>query len=210
MPKKKKIAVPVRHTARSKAAKKRAKRSRGNPEAMITATANPPLFTDLAEFVVPGFGGYAATRLLARITYTQLSKKWPKASPHVAAGSSVLAFLAAWYLLHRIDRLKKYHTPATVGAAIAALQTIVQTYLPKFGWIVSDFQPTAGSATAPKALPKPSQAQIDAASAELMDDDDDDEDIVNPLTPAMGTLTGSTLGVSDDDDGLDEFLKDMN
>jgi hypothetical protein len=211
MPKKKKIAVQVKTTPRAKAAKRKARR-RGNPEALVTSSrSNPPLLTDLAEFILPGFGGYAATRLLGRITYVQLSKKWPKASPHLAAGSSIAAFLAAWYLLHRVERLKKYHTPATVGAAIAALQTIVQTYLPKFGWIVSDYQPTQGSATSPKALPKPTAAQIQAAEDELLSDDDDEESAtVNPLDPTLGTLTGSTIGGVADDDDLDEYLKDMN
>lgn len=207
MPKIKKIAVPV---------KRRPRRRRKNPAQTSVAVSNPPLFADLAEFVVPGFGGYAATRLLSRIVYTQLSKKWPTGSRHLATGSSVASFLAAWFLLHRVKRLEKYHTPATVGAAIAALQTIIQTYLPKFGWIVSDFQPTVGSATTPilasSATARPTAAQIKAAEDELLDEDEDSDKVVDPLNPigALGTLTGSTLGDLADDDEIDEYLKDLN
>jgi hypothetical protein len=214
----KKRKIAVRLAPRTKKSKRTGKRMRVkyvNPGALVSASpsANPPLLTDLAEFIVPGFAGYAATRLLARVTYVQLSKKWPKASRHLAAGSGVGAFLASWYLLHHVERLKKYHTPATVGAAIAALQTIVQTYLPKFGWIVSDFQPTVGSVTSPMVAPKPTAAQIAAATAEIEAQDDEDDALVdplNPLDPALGTLGGSTIGGMADDD-LEEFMMgDMN
>src|SRR5690606_29093616 len=130
--------------------------------------------------------GYAGTRLLQRIAYAQLSKRFPKAARHLAAGSGLAVFAAVWFLLHRIKRLEKYHTPAAVGSAIAALQTIVQTYLPKFGWMVSDFQPTIGSSTAPAQIKAASSAAAPAAAAlpptaaDFMDDDD------------LGILAGST------------------
>ena len=170
---------------------KRRRRRRRNPEGsslgaeIVSAKGNPPLFTDLMEFALPGFGGYAATRFLHRIAYVQLSKRWPKAGKHLAVGSSVGAFLASWFLVHRVKRLEKYHTPATVGAFIAAAQTIVQTYLPKFGWMVSDVQagelPAARAAVA-AALPAP----------EIDDEDDEVEDISS--MGSFGSLTGSTIG----------------
>lgn len=125
---------------------KRRRRARRNPDdtgaALVasSATPNPPPMQDLIEFILPGFGGYAATKFLARIVNTQLAKKFPNAGKHLAAGSTIAAFLAAYFLLHRVKRLAKYHTPAVVGSAIASLQTLVRLYLPKYGWIVSDFE----------------------------------------------------------------------
>jgi hypothetical protein len=37
--------------------------------------------------------------------------------------------------------VSEYHEGALIGAGIALLQTGVQTYVPKLGWIVSDISP---------------------------------------------------------------------
>lgn len=175
-------------TPKAAVAKRRARRRRRNPEGgeiiASASKANPPLFRDLMEFALPGFGGYAATRFLHRIAYVQLSKRWPRAGKHLAVGSSVGAFLASWFLVHRIKRLEKYHTPATVGAFIAAAQTIVQTYIPKFGWMVSDIQAQELAAAPAAALPP---------SADLDDDDDGEVEDISSMG-SFGSLTGSTIG----------------
>lgn len=102
---------------------------------------NPPLMSDLLEWVGPGFAAFAATRFGTRIAATQLAKRKPSWGKHAGAAVSVGAFLAAWYLGHRLKWTAKYHTPITVGAAIAALQSLFQLYLPKFGWMVADASP---------------------------------------------------------------------
>ncbi len=107
---------------------------------------NPPLFTDLMEFVGPGFGGFAATRFATRVTATQIAKRWPKLGKHAGAVASVGSFLAAWLVAHRIKWLAKYHTPIAVGAGIAAAQSLIQLYIPKLGWIVSDATPDLAAA----------------------------------------------------------------
>lgn len=134
--------VSARKAKITRAPRKRRKNPDAGPAALVAtgATSNPQPFQDLVEFIIPGFAGYAGTKFLARIVNVQLSKRFPNAGKHVAAGSTIMAFLAAWFLLHRIKRLEKYHTPAVVGSAIASLQTLVQTYLPKYGWIVSDYR----------------------------------------------------------------------
>ena len=107
---------------------------------------NPPLFTDLAEWVGPGFAGFALTRFVTRVASTQIEQRKPSWGKHVGAGVSISAFLAAWFLAHRWKWLAKYHTPITVGAAIAAIQSIIQLYIPKLGWMISDASPELAAA----------------------------------------------------------------
>ena len=125
---------------------RRSRRSGSDP----APRRNPPLFADLAEWVGPGFAGFAATRFATRVAATQIAKRKPSWGKHVGAGVSVGAFLAAWFLAHRVRWLAKYHTPITVGAAIAALQSIIQLYIPRLGWMLADATPelAAGSANA--------------------------------------------------------------
>jgi hypothetical protein len=105
------------------------------------ARANPPLLTDIAEFAIPGFGGFAGTRFLTWITATQVAKRAPSWAKHAGAIASVGSFLAAWFLAHRVKWLEKHHTPIVVGSAIAAAQSLLQIYLPAVGWMVSDATP---------------------------------------------------------------------
>ena len=213
---------PASSTPRAKSAQSRVRRvrRRRNP-APLGAVANGPLGSDLLHEVLPAFGGYAATRLVSRLVYTQASKRWPNASRHLSVLSSAGSFLAAWFLVHRIRRLEKYHGPIVTGSAIAALQSIVQAYLPKFGWLVSDYQPTAGSAsqplpagptTRPAVLTAPGpraplspafqqQAQRTAAAGYTVDGPDDDVDFDDA---ELGTLGGSTLDNMPDDLEFDE------
>jgi len=128
------MATKKKGLARSHRRAKSAKRIVSAP------SSNPPLFTDLVEFIIPGFAGYAATRFTSRIVRGLAEKRFPRLGKHAAVLSSLAAFGASWLLVHRVKKVAKYHTPVTVGAAIAALQTTVQTYLPKYGWIVSDYQ----------------------------------------------------------------------
>jgi hypothetical protein len=113
---------------------------------------NPPLFTDIVEFVGPGFGGFAATRLLTRVASTQIAKHSPTWGKHAGAVASVGAFFAAWLLAHKWKWLERFHTPIVVGSAIAALQSLIQIYIPKLGWIVADASPEIGAAQAQKLL----------------------------------------------------------
>ena len=102
---------------------------------------NPPLMTDLVEFVVPGFGGFAASRFVTRAAATQIAKRAPSWGKHAGAVAAVGSFLAAWFLAHRWSALAKHHTPIVVGSAIAGLQSLIQLYIPALGWIVGDATP---------------------------------------------------------------------
>lgn len=126
-------------------------RSRLHRRYVKTPKHNPPLFTDLAEFVIPGFGGFAATRFLTRIAGTQVAQRAPSWGKHAGAVVSVSSFLAAWFFAHRVKWLEKYHTPIVVGSAIAAAQSLLQLYAPNLlGWIVSDASPEIAAATTGK------------------------------------------------------------
>lgn len=120
---------------------------------------NPPLMTDMVEWVAPGFGGFAVTRFLTRVAATQIEKRKPSWGKHAGALASVASFLSAWYLANRWKLLAKYHTPITVGAAIAGIQSLIQLYIPKLGWMVADASPEL-DATAAGALSAPTAQQL--------------------------------------------------
>lgn len=130
--------------------------------------SNPPLFTELLEFVGPGFAAFAATRFGTRIATTQVAKLKPNMGKHAGAGISVAAFLAAWFLGHKVKFLEKYHTPITVGAAIAALQSLIQLYIPKLGWMVADASPEIDAVAIAAATPR-----LAAVNPNLQEVDDD-------------------------------------
>lgn len=123
--------------------------------------SNPPLFMDLVEFIGPGFGAFAATRMATRIASTQIAKKWPSMATHAGVAASAGSLLAAWLLAHKVKFLEKYHTPIAVGAGIATLQTAIQMYFPKLGWMVADATPEIAAATAPSAAALPTATSGD-------------------------------------------------
>lgn len=107
---------------------------------------NPPLGTDIVEYIVPGFAAFAGTRFLTRVASTQIAKRWPKYAKHAGALASVGAGVAAWFGAHRIKFLEPYHHAIVVGSAIATAQSLIQLYVPMLGWIVSDASPELGAA----------------------------------------------------------------
>jgi hypothetical protein len=100
--------------------------------------SNPPIGTDVVEYIIPGFAAFAATRLVARVASSQLAKRYPKHAKHAGAIASICSFAAAWLGAHRVKFLEAYHHPIVVGSGLAAIQSLVQIYLPKLGWILGD------------------------------------------------------------------------
>jgi hypothetical protein len=159
--------------------------------------------------VLPAFGAYAASRFLERMAFVQISKRWPNLGKHAPVVAGLVATVAAHYAGKKIDKLKKYEQAMLIGATIALLQTVIQTYLPSFGWIVSDFsakdyQKTLGPA--PKFSPRlgaaPTRGLLPAATHGYSED----------VTPGMadvemlddGDLDLGSLG--DSGDGLGASL----
>lgn len=124
---------------------------------------NPPLGTDVVGYIVPGFAAFAATRMVTRIAAAQIAKRSPKYAKHAGAIASAGSFAAAWFGAHRVKQLEVYHHPIVIGSGLAALQSLIQIYLPKLGWLLGDPTP----APAPKALPVAStQAKLTAETQE--------------------------------------------
>jgi len=113
---------------------------------------NPPLTMDLVEFIGPGFAGFAASRFVSYVASTQISKRAPSWGKHAGAGAAVGTFLAAWLLANKWKWLAKYQMPLIVGSGIAALQTLVQLYIPRVGWMVSDASPQLDTSAAGAAV----------------------------------------------------------
>lgn len=132
--------------AQSKLVKRYGKRKRAkrNPSSVSSSLRRNPIVSDLvalAEQVVPGVAGFAAGRLATRAAQAAVAKRWPKYANHAGAAASIGTVLLAYVGAHRVKALEAYAPSIVVGSAIAAAQSIIQIYLPKLGWIVSDASP---------------------------------------------------------------------
>jgi hypothetical protein len=194
--------------ARSKLHKRYKRRYRSNPDGG-SARSNPPLLTEVAEFIGPGFAGFAATRLLTYVSSTQIAKRAPKLGKHAGAVASVGSFLAAFFLAHRWRWLAKYQMPLVVGSGIAAAQSLLQIYVPKLGWMVSDASPeVAATARSAELGPDPSTLQpIDDDPDEYVYNDSYDAGRMDSTQHAADQAAASSAPADDDLADLD--LEDL-
>jgi len=179
-----------------------AKRRKRKSPHTIARKSNPPILEDLKNTALPGFASYVSTKLLARIIYQVTQNRMPKAGKHAAAVSAAGAFLAVWFLGHRIKPLKKYHDGAVIGSAIAAMQIIVRTYFPdKYSWIVGDYLPSPEGQVAAQQTP-----QIPQSGFSMTPDDDlgalDDYTDEDPPHPDNDDVDSFLSELGDDADGL--------
>ena len=165
---------------------------------IVSAKENPPPLEDLKDFIVPGFVGYAATRFVSRVVHKIILNRLPRFARHASVLSTFASAGAAWLAVHRIDKIKEYHTPVVVGSSIAALQSVVQAYFPKYGWIVSDHEGVKPAATPALLTPAPEQeaagalgAPITSSAATVDDYDDIDMDDLGSL--GMGGFEDSEI-----------------
>lgn len=137
--------------------RRRRKAGENNPK------RNPPLGTDLVEYIAPGFAAFAATRVLTRIATVQITKRKPSLAKHAGAVAAIGAFIAAWWGAHRVKYLEKYHHPIVVGTGLATLQSLIQLYAPAFGKVL-DVNPQLAPPPAPKLIASsPAQSTMPAA-----------------------------------------------
>jgi hypothetical protein len=101
---------------------------------------NPPIVTDVFQYVLPAAGAYVATRLVGRASRTFLGAKFPKIAPFAAPLGSLVAFGAIWYAAHKVSYTKRYHNQLMIGSGIALIQSLVQSVMPGLGWLF-DSQP---------------------------------------------------------------------
>lgn len=144
--------MPKKKATESLAQNRKKRRARRNPAAEPVARrearANPPVLSDLTHVVLPGFAGYAASRVVQRISFTMVGRRWPRLAKHAHAAAGLLSFGAAWLLAHRWSKLAKYHDGILVGTGVAALHGIAQAYLPqKYNWLLADCKPSDIAAT---------------------------------------------------------------
>lgn len=138
----------------SKLSRNRRRRARRNPESE-TGTPSRRLkkvVVDTAYDAGAAFAAYAATRVVGRLAYGQAAKRWPGASRHVAVLASVASVAGAHYLAEFWDDAAKYEDALMMGAGVAAVQAVVQTYVPQYAYILADWQTSAPSAGNPAML----------------------------------------------------------
>ena len=168
------------------------RRRKKKKRAISKPSANPPIQQDFVEEIIPAFIAYAGTRFVANIVNKIAQKRFPQGGKHIAVLSSGIAFAGAWTIIHRIPSAEKYHSPAVVGSAIAAIQTGVQTYLPKYGWMMADIEKDV-------SLPAPATSAVLEAPATTGDDEGD----IDVVGGSYGILSGGNLSISDAElDGL--------
>ncbi len=161
--KKEKAAAPAAKASKgSLAANRRRRRARKNPDgapARGNPAANPPIASDFTHVLLPGFAAYAATRVLTRIVYTFVQKRWPKLGKHAAAAAGAASFAGVWFFAHKVKKLAPYHDGVVMGSGVAALHGAAQCYLPKkYSWLLADCQPE-------DVAPLPAAAQQPLVSA---------------------------------------------
>lgn len=192
-------------------------RYRRNPSSSAAPRHNPPLLSDIGEFILPGFAGFAATRFLTRIAATQVAKYKPNLGKHAGVLTSAGAFLAAWFLAHKVKFLEKYQQPLVVGAGLATIQSVLQLYFPTLGWIVSDATPelsegaSAASATS-QIVTAPNGQRYNMS--DLTDIDDDPNEFTYNDSYDAGRMSrdhrqgGTAPSGGATDDMLDDLVDD--
>lgn len=119
-------------------ARKARKRAAGRSQSRALAANPVGGLSSILESAGLAFGSYAVTRFVSRVAFVQLSPKYPKLAPHLHTLSSLASTVATYYAAQHIEALKPYDEELVIGSVIASAQSVVQHYLPKFGWIVSD------------------------------------------------------------------------
>ena len=143
-------------------------------------------------------------------------RRFPKLAKHASVLSTLAAAGAAWLLVHRIDKVKQYHTPVVVGAGIATIQTVVQAYLPKYGWMVSDHNLNAQT-PAQAELPPSQAAQYAAGSKAAVSYNQSGAALPPPIvtlspeeiSDELEDLDMGSLGGGFDDGGLSDYEMDQ-
>lgn len=190
---------------------KRRRRSTGESS---SHRSNPAGLAAVAEFALPGFGAFGASRFLSRIAAVQVARARPAWGKHAGVAAALLAAAAAYYGAPRVKALAKYEQPLTVGAVIALLQTFIQTYLPKLGWMLSDASPQLAEERTRGALADAAPVQSLTDGLEELDEDpaaytyndsyDAGRTTPGPV-PSTANAAGANPAVNDDLVDLDDL-----
>jgi hypothetical protein len=174
--------------------KKRKSRPIKNPETGLVAASSGFLsqtWSEIANAAVPGLVAYGCTRAVGRMAYKIGKRRSPAFAKHAGPLASVLFAGGASYAARKFDYLAKWDLSITVGAWIAAIQSVVQTYIPQYGWILNDWHMD-------DVLPM--QAQVDENGQPLPETA---KRRARPGLPAGQPVPDAQLPASGDDDFSD-------
>jgi len=90
------------------------------------------------ELVLPGVAAYAGTRIAGRIGYAIGRRRSAAMARHLVPLSSLAAAIAAIILAGKWEKLSAYKTGIMVGSGIAAVQSVLQAYVPQWAWVLAD------------------------------------------------------------------------
>lgn len=127
-------------------ATRKRKTYRKNPEGLI-ANAKDAV---LSNGIVHATGGYAASRLAGRVLRRILGAKYPVMSKHATPLGNLLMAIAIYMT---VKKWKKVREEAMIGAAIAVVQSLLQTYMPG---LAATFLDSDGLLETPKPVAPPS------------------------------------------------------
>lgn len=115
------------------------KRYKKNPsEGGFFTSGTAMSLTEIAGWMAPGFAAFGAARFGTYLITGQIEKRKPSWGKHAGAIAAVGTFVAAWMVAHRIRFLSKYVEPIVIGTGLAGIQSLLQIYVPKLGWMVGD------------------------------------------------------------------------
>ena len=118
-------------TARSRVRRRRRKSKSFKPNPSGGATV------EMLKQMGAGFAGFAVTRAVSRIAATAVGRRWPRAAKIAGVGAGAVAVIAAELAAPRVEQSRPYAESITMGAGVAAVATLVQTLLPKYGWLLA-------------------------------------------------------------------------
>ena len=209
MASKKKAFAKKRSTLRKKRVVRR-KRNAPRPEPL---SANPPgeglveTSKEVMEFVAPAFVSYAAGRFAQRVAF-QIGLRRFGGNEKLARLAALASNFAIAYGIHKaaekeVAVIAGNAMPLQVGNGIAATQFAVQKALPKYGWIVSDFDEAQARQQAKLPGSKPSQEDVD-----MLEGVDDEVDYGIGTGIGMGTGIGAGAGAlpPGEDEDFDELF----
>lgn len=151
-----------------------------------------------------GFAGFAVTRAISRIASTAVGRKWPRAAKLAGVAAGAVAVVAAELGAPRFDQTARYAESITMGAGVAAAATLVQTLLPRYGWLLA--HPSEDTQSVP-AQPAMALEQVTAQGSDVPWYYNDGMDAGRYAAPsATPPEPGAPATVTDESNSVDELL----
>lgn len=152
-----------------------------------------------------GFAGFAVTRAISRIASTAVGRKWPRAAKIAGVAAGAVAVVAAELGAPRFDQTARYAESITMGAGVAAAATLVQTLLPRYGWLLA--HPSEDTQSLPATQPAMALEQMSAQGSDTPWYYNDGMDAGRYAAPsATPPEPGAPPTATDESNSVDELL----